>query len=120
VLGRNKEILTIFGQKYCANAVELVAENAGGDAIGRCAACTRNADGVPELWIVCERPREDASAEPAPAVAARIAEAVTRQFDLSPRVLFVKFGALPRTSSGKLRRDVELLDQAAVPAASLR
>jgi acyl-CoA synthetase (AMP-forming)/AMP-acid ligase II len=107
VLGRDREILTLFGRKFCANAIELAAELAGAPAVGRCAAYVVAGDPFQQLLIACECDRgvarDDAATD---AIAARIKAALVRAWDLSPTVVFVNPGALPRTPSGKLRRDV--------------
>lgn len=119
VLGRDQEVLTILGKKYCANAIETAAETAGAPVVGRCAVFVVAAEPCPELLIACERERGGAANE-LTACEARIKRAVVTQFDLSPTIAFVAAGALPRTPSGKLRRDLTWVSNSDAAAADRR
>jgi acyl-CoA synthetase (AMP-forming)/AMP-acid ligase II len=114
VLGRERDVLTMLGAKYCANAIELAAEAAAAPAAGRCVASVVPLEPYSRLLLVCERAR-GATPPALAAAAARISQAIVQLFELSPVIEFVDPGEIPRTPSGKLRRDVQLWRTVHVP-----
>jgi acyl-CoA synthetase (AMP-forming)/AMP-acid ligase II len=104
VLGRNQEVMNVFGRKLWANLIEVAAEQAARElGGGRCGAYIVSTGYLPELRIACECDRR-ALADRA-LIENRVKAAISTQFDLTATVLTVPAGTLPRTSSGKLRRD---------------
>ena len=101
VCGRAKELITVAGRNVFPNEVERIAGQIDGVRDGCVVAIgTGEATARPRLIITAEFKGED---EPAArsAVVARVAS----ECGVVPAdVVFVKPGALPRTSSGKLRR----------------
>jgi natural product biosynthesis luciferase-like monooxygenase protein/amino acid adenylation domain-containing protein len=105
VTGRLKDLIIIRGLKHHAHDIERTVETS--DPIlraGGVAAVSIPHDGVEQLAIVVEAKRQAVSTD-APGIAARIAAAVREAHALPvDRVVFVKPGGIPRTSSGKMRR----------------
>jgi long-chain-fatty-acid--[acyl-carrier-protein] ligase len=101
VCGRAKELITVAGRNVFPNEIERIAGQIDGVRDGCVIAIgTGEATARPRLIITAEFKGDD---EPAArsAVVARIAS----ECGVVPAdVVFVKPGALPRTSSGKLRR----------------
>jgi long-chain-fatty-acid--[acyl-carrier-protein] ligase len=101
VCGRAKELITVAGRNVFPNEIERIAGQIDGVRDGCVVAIgTGEATARPRLVITAEYKGED---EPAArsAVVARVAS----ECGVVPAdVVFVKPGALPRTSSGKLRR----------------
>ncbi|MGE3275883.1 MAG: AMP-binding protein [Vicinamibacterales bacterium] len=121
ITGRSKDLLIVRGQNVYPQDVEQAAELAsdGVAARGVAAFAAREGDDH-DVVVVVELTREGLRGLDAHAAGGRIAEAVSRACDLSPaRVVFLKPGGLPRTTSGKVqrRRCRMLLDHGALPVA---
>lgn len=101
ICGRAKELITVAGRNIFPTEVERVAGKIEGVRDGCVVATgTGEATARPKLVITAEFKGEDESAARS-AVVARVAS----ECGVVPAdVVFVKPGALPRTSSGKLRR----------------
>jgi len=110
VTGRLKDLIILYGKKYTPHDLEFEAERShqalrqsGCAAFG---AADVSAGGAERLVLVCEVNREwlrrpDAWDEVTNAIRASVGGAFGVQVD---DVVLIKPGALPRTSSGKLRR----------------
>lgn len=107
ITGRLKDVIILAARKLHAADVERAARFAAeilqGAAI---AAIAVTAAGAERLVIVIERPRSlRAGSEAEQDLTAAVRSAVARELDApTHEVAFFPFGALPRTSSGKLRR----------------
>ncbi|PWG08476.1 AMP-binding protein [Streptomyces sp. V2] len=103
MVGRKKEMIIVFGQNYYASDIEAVAGGVPGVTNGAVlAAALRTAEGE-GLALIAET--KESSPEEQAALVARLRLAVSDAVGLSPRkVLLLRRGGLPRTSSGKLRR----------------
>lgn len=105
VCGRLKDVIIVGGRNFHAWDLEKVAReqspelhNAAIVAFG-----IAPADGPEEIHMLIERPRQ--LSEDHRAVVKRILAAVSEQFDVAiQRVTLTRHGALPRTTSGKLKR----------------
>jgi acyl-CoA synthetase (AMP-forming)/AMP-acid ligase II len=107
VTGRLKDLLVINGKKYAPQDIEDAAERADAALCESGSAAftvTRDDSELPVL--VCELRREWLHRKPEwPALASRIRQQVHRACDLSlADVVFIRPGALARTTSGKVRR----------------
>jgi acyl-CoA synthetase (AMP-forming)/AMP-acid ligase II len=106
VTGRAKELLILRGRNYAPEEVEAAAEAADGVRAGCVAAVGWLPDGADtERLLVLAEARRDVAPERYDEVATRASEAVLAALALRPdRVVVLAPGTLPRTSSGKLRR----------------
>jgi acyl-CoA synthetase (AMP-forming)/AMP-acid ligase II len=107
VSGRSKEIIIKGGKNLYPQDVEAAAGKAHGVRVGCCAAFgVRNERrGTEDLVLVCETRQSDPEARAAIAaeVRARVLEAVGATPDV---VELVEPGTVPKTSSGKIQRDL--------------
>lgn len=102
VTGRVKELIVIRGENYAPDQIELISE-ASHPQLGRhaCAAFSLDLDGEERLVIV----HELISATPEPAAAQAIRVAVAESLGIRAwSVVLLAPGALPVTSTGKIRR----------------
>jgi fatty-acyl-CoA synthase len=100
VLGRVNEVIIVAGRNVPPGDVEAAAASVPGVRAGSVAACGTEQDGTQGVLVLAEYRGTDA-------VAARryIAAACRRDLDLVPRkVVLVRRGTLPKTTSGKIRR----------------
>ncbi|WP_433337815.1 AMP-binding protein [Spirillospora sp. CA-294931] len=107
VLGRRGEVVTVAGRNVFAEDVEAVAHQAGGRLV-RCCAAFRDPGASGRFGLMVEAdPRlvkgEEAARELARAVHAQVAESLGTR---PAPVLVVRLGAIPRTTSGKVQRDL--------------
>ena len=107
LVGRQKELIIVRGRNYLPQDVELAAQQVAGVRTGCVAAVGLLRDDTEQLWVFAEH-RHNAANE-----AARLAEQVAAQvvaaIGLRPaKVVVVEPGTLPRTSSGKIRRNETL------------
>ncbi len=104
VTGRAKETLIRHGRNFSATEIEAVAGEVEGMRTGCAAAVARRPDdGGEEVVLLAER--RAAASVPSEALAAAVRSRVRTRLGLSlDRVVILAPGALPRTSSGKIRR----------------
>lgn len=105
VTGRLKDVIIIRGANHAAEDIEATATAAHPDLAGeRCAAVALDIDGEERLVVVHEM-RRPPRGESASAIVQRVREAVIGEHGIDPaRILLVPRGAIPRTTSGKVRR----------------
>jgi acyl-CoA synthetase (AMP-forming)/AMP-acid ligase II len=103
VVGRADDLMQVRGRNVHASEVEAVACRAHALVTpGGCAAVGRREGGTCALVVLAEVPRAEVSSR---AVPAAIREALAHAIDVVPSdVVLVPVGALPRTTSGKIRR----------------
>ncbi len=104
--GRTKDVLVLAGRKWAPEPVEAATSAISGVANGSAVAVTRLPEGGDreELWVIAER--EVGSARSDAELAAESRRAVLAETGLWPAlVVLVAAGVLPRTTSGKLRRE---------------
>jgi acyl-CoA synthetase (AMP-forming)/AMP-acid ligase II len=104
--GRAKDMIVLRGRNHAPQDIEQVAHSVSGVRAG-CAAAVgivpEGGDGE-ELYVFVERTREAARDDHA--LADAVTRAIAEATGLVPsRVVVLAPGTLPRTSSGKLRRD---------------
>lgn len=103
ITGRKKDCLIFHGQNYYPQDVERTVEERLPPGHGMAAALRSDGIEGDELTVVVEVGRR-LNAEPAK-LAAKIRSAVASSHELPlHRLLFVRTGVLPRTSSGKIQR----------------
>jgi acyl-CoA synthetase (AMP-forming)/AMP-acid ligase II len=105
VIGRRDEVLTLAGRNVFAEDIELVAQQACSDLVKACAAF-RNLSVTGRFAVMAEaNPRLVRDRDDAVKLGRLIQAAVTKTIGsrLEP-VLVVRMGAIPRTTSGKVRR----------------
>jgi fatty-acyl-CoA synthase len=101
VTGRSKEMITVRGANYYPQDVEQIARTVPGVFRGHCAAVA-SADGTEQILLIAETALTAAAARE---LAAALRQRVTAELGLSAvTVRLVKPRAIPRTSSGKIRR----------------
>lgn len=103
VIDRLRDFFILYGAKIHSADVEATVLDAASELRAACAFATD--DGARErLVVVCEVERRLLAALDAAALAARLARRVAEAHGAVPTVHFSAHGALPRTSSGKIRR----------------
>lgn len=108
VTGRLKDLIIIRGKKYTPQDIENVAEQCHpAVASGRCAAFSTLVNGTERLVFSFELDRHWMRRAAAfPEIARKIRIAINQGFSLNVfDVVLMRLGTLPRTSSGKLRRN---------------
>lgn len=108
VTGRLKDLIIIGGANYYPQDIELTAEQSHNDLrAGSCAAFSIDEAGAERL-VVCievERHRRDGSTSTARDIATAIQRAIAEEHELQiHRVVLLKAGSIPKTSSGKIQR----------------
>jgi fatty-acyl-CoA synthase len=102
VTGRLKEMITVRGANYYPQDVELIARTVPGVFRGNCAAVAGADGGAEEVVLVAETALTAAAADQ---LAADLRRRVAAELGLAAvTVRLVKPRAIPRTSSGKVRR----------------
>jgi acyl-CoA synthetase (AMP-forming)/AMP-acid ligase II len=108
IAGRAKDVIIVRGRKHHAEDIERTVERAditGALRPGGGAAFSVDADGEERVVVVHEVDRRHAAAFDAEKTAADIREVVAAGHGLRVHaVAFVASGAVPRTTSGKVRR----------------
>jgi len=101
VVGRSKEIIIAYGQNHAPQDIEWAAERVEGVRPGRVVAFAGSHSPEGEVLVVLEPgPNADLAALPG-----RVRQSVSDAIGIGPRqVLLVAKGAIPKTTSGKLRR----------------
>jgi acyl-CoA synthetase (AMP-forming)/AMP-acid ligase II len=108
--GRDKDILIVNGANHAPEELERAAEAAPGARPGCAVAVALPAgeDGTEGVLLLVEATREASAADRA-ALPERCAERVVAATGVQPsQVVVLAAGTLPRTSSGKLRRQAAL------------
>lgn len=107
---RDKEILIIHGRNHQPEELERAAQAVPGVRSGGVAAVAFRPEGAPtEGILLLVEVVEDASSEDRPAIAEQAAERVLAACGVRPaQVVILEAETLPRTSSGKLRRQAAL------------
>ncbi|HEU4481077.1 MAG TPA: AMP-binding protein, partial [Actinomycetota bacterium] len=105
VTGRLKDLIIIRGQNYYAEDIERIVQSVDGVRPGACVAFGASAGATETLVIAAETKLED------PDDLAACSRAIKRQIwsstGLSPSdIVLLPPGAVPKTSSGKLQRNV--------------
>lgn len=103
VTGRKKDLVIKAGQKFFPYEIERIAVEAAGPRAGAAVAFATwdGADGPERLIVVVELPSVEL-----PGAAERVRGEVAGNLGVTPDlVLFVAPGGIPRTTSGKIRRD---------------
>lgn len=109
VVGRAKEVIIIRGHNYSPIDFERAAEEVAGVAAGRVVAVgiPNPAEGTEELVLICEQPREIASADKLAEWQRTIQSHVGKRTGLFPaQVVALPRNSIPRTTSGKLQRSL--------------
>ena len=109
VVDRIKDMICLQGRNIHAVDVESAAVAAGGGAIAAAAAFAVDDDAKEHVVLLCEVPaRERASLDPA--LERRLAAAIGADCGVRPQIVWMRHGALPRTTSGKIRRQTARQD----------
>ncbi|HEY6321839.1 MAG TPA: amino acid adenylation domain-containing protein [Thermoanaerobaculia bacterium] len=106
VTGRMKDLIIIRGRNHYPQDVEATVERSHPElpAGGSCAVAIER-DGEERLAVICELPRRSRAAGDLAAVAEAVRREVAAEHEIQlDEVAFIRAGALPRTSSGKVRR----------------
>jgi natural product biosynthesis luciferase-like monooxygenase protein len=103
IAGRTRDLIVLRGRNFYPQDFEVLAAQSN-EAFqpGLSAAFAVETQAEPELVVLQETQNRAMDFE---AACRAIREAVVGEFDISPgRIVFVRAGSLPRTSSGKIRR----------------
>jgi acyl-CoA synthetase (AMP-forming)/AMP-acid ligase II len=106
VLDRLKDVIFCYGRNVHATDVEGAALDCGETGIMAAAAFAVEAPAGEELVLICEISVARSRQSDVEAERTSIVDAVAEQCGVAPRVVFVAPGVLPRTTSGKIRRQV--------------
>lgn len=103
IAGRSRDLIVLRGRNFYPQDFEMLAmQSHEAFQAGLTAAFAVNTEAEPELVIVQETQNRALDFEGA---CQAIREAIVEEFEVSPgKILFVRSGSLPRTSSGKIRR----------------
>lgn len=103
ITGRSRDLIVLRGRNFYPQDFEMAAaQSKEAFQSGLGAAFTVNTESEPELVIVQETQDQSLDFESA---CRAIREAIVEEYEISPsKIVFVKLGTLPRTSSGKIRR----------------
>jgi acyl-CoA synthetase (AMP-forming)/AMP-acid ligase II len=105
VTGRLKDVLIVHGQNFMPHEVEAIAEQAAGGGLSRsCAFSTLQDLEAEKVVLVVEVTTGDADTLAAHGNAIRHQISGELSFSVG-EVLLVRRGTIPKTSSGKIRRD---------------
>lgn len=103
ILDRIKDLICVHGRNIHAIDVEMAAIEAGGGAIVAAAAFAVEEDGRERLVLLCEVPMLERAGLTA-SFESRLATAIGEGSGVRPTIALLRHGALPRTTSGKIRR----------------
>jgi acyl-CoA synthetase (AMP-forming)/AMP-acid ligase II len=102
IVDRLKDLLVVGGRKHAPSDVERVVAGVEGVRPGAVVAFgVRGEEGTEEVVLAVT---PEAGAVDAAALEAAVKRSVQEHFGFPPRVVLVRPGALPKTSSGKLQR----------------
>lgn len=106
ILGRLKDVVIIHGYNHHPQDIEATVEAAHGVLRrGGCAAFGIDVDGEERLAVACEVERGHESGFNADELAAQVCRAIAANHELEVHAIaFVRAGAIPKTTSGKVRR----------------
>nr|WP_255607413.1 AMP-binding protein [Ancylobacter sp. Lp-2] len=104
VLDRIKDVVIVYGRNIYAADAEAAALDAGGPVLAAAAAVALSDAGGERLALLCEVARAERRTLDLAALRRQVAEMVATRCGALPTVEFLGFGALPRTTSGKIRR----------------
>ncbi len=104
-IDRINDVIILYGAKIHAADVEVTVLDAPEAADIRAAAAFAIDDGKREnLALICELDRHALKSADRAALAEHLRKRVAEAHGVVPSVVFVAYGALPRTSSGKIQR----------------
>jgi acyl-CoA synthetase (AMP-forming)/AMP-acid ligase II len=108
VTGRLKDLIIVRGRNHYPQDIEQTAEQSHAALRpGGCAAFSVQADEGEQLVVVQELQRRHVSSADADEVVAAVRRAVTEHHEVEVHaVALVRTGGVPKTSSGKIRRQV--------------
>jgi len=103
ITGRSRDLIVLRGRNFYPQDFEMLAsQSQEAFQAGLGAAFTVNTNSEPELVIVQETQNRNLDFGSA---CAAIRGTVVEEYDISPaKIVLVRFGTLPKTSSGKIRR----------------
>jgi natural product biosynthesis luciferase-like monooxygenase protein len=103
IAGRSRDLIVLRGRNFYPQDFEIMAaQSHEAFQSGLSAAFAVNTDAEPQLIIVQETQSRTLDFESACQV---IRESIVEEYDISPgKIVFARSGTLPRTSSGKIRR----------------
>ncbi|MFO1102100.1 MAG: fatty acyl-AMP ligase [Methylocystis sp.] len=106
-LDRLKDIIIVYGQKLHSADIEatLLSHRLSAELLAACAFSIETAKGD-QLVVVCEMDRKRFREGAALELAAQLKKIIAESFGVLPQLAIVPYGALPRTTSGKIQRSV--------------
>lgn len=105
IAGRIKEIIIHHGRNLCPTDIEAVVVSSLGEAVNACAAFALPGEGTEQVGIVVEVARRGFDSGAVDRLGEVVAWELYRAFEIVPaRLVFVRTGTVPRTSSGKKQR----------------
>ncbi len=106
-LDRLKDIIIVYGQKLHSADIEatLLSHPLSAELLAACAFSVEAAKGD-QLVVLCEMDRKRFREGAASELAGELKKIVAESFGVLPQLAIVPYGALPRTTSGKIQRSV--------------
>ena len=103
ITGRTRDLIVLRGRNFYPQDIEMAAaQTHEAFQSGLSAAFAVNTDAEPQLVVLLETPNRALDFE---LLCHAIRETIVGEYDVSPgKIIFVRSGTLPRTSSGKIRR----------------
>lgn len=109
VLDRVKDVIALYGRKVHSIDVEHAVLDAE-SAVSAVAAFATASERGERLVAVCELSARDRAGLDIATMKASLSASVSARTGVAPEIVLVRYGVLPRTASGKIRRDASRVE----------
>ena len=105
ITGRGDDVLVVDGKNYYPQDIEWIAQSQSSSLRNNCGAAIGILDGSKIQIILVQEVERDASMDQLEALAQQAFDSILDELDLAlSQVVFIEFGSISRTSSGKIQR----------------